>query len=94
MKKIILTTIVSTLSMIGFSQNGRVVDTNGEPLVAATIEVPSQNLTVYTDLDGYYNLDVPEGTKIVVSYISYETKTIKSKNEMLVTLDDIRIKLN
>jgi len=86
--------MVSLLSLVGFSQNGRVVDSDGEPLACATIQVPSQDITVYADFDGYYNIDVPEGTEIVVSYISYETRTIKSKNEMLVTLDDITLSLN
>jgi len=94
MKKIILTTIVSLLSLVGFSQNGRVTDSNGEPLACATIQVPSQNLTVYADFDGYYNIDVPEGTEIVVSYISYESKTVQTKDKMTVTLDDITIKIN
>ena len=92
MKKIILTTIVGLLSIVGFSQNGRVTDSKGEPLVAATVMVPSHNLTVYTDFDGYYDIDVPEGTEIIVSYISYESKTVQSKNEMLVTLSDISFK--
>lgn len=94
MKKIILTTMMSLLSVIGFSQNGKVVDETGEPLVAVTIYIPSQDLTVYTDLDGCYDIDVPEGTEIVVSYISYESKTLESKNDMLVTLNDITIKIN
>jgi len=94
MKKIILTTMVSLLSLVGFSQNGRVVDSDGEPLACATIQVPSQDITVYADFDGYYNIDVPEGTEIVVSYISYESKTVQTKDKMTVTLDDITIKIN
>jgi hypothetical protein len=91
MKKIVLTTIVSLLSVIGYSQNGKVTDSNGELLVGAKVEVPSENIITYTNLDGYYDIDVPEGTEIVVSYISYESKTIQSRNNMTVTLDDINI---
>tara|TARA_R110002020_G_scaffold432842_2_gene642945 strand:+ start:746 stop:1036 length:291 start_codon:yes stop_codon:yes gene_type:complete len=91
MKKIILTTIVTISSMLGYSRDGRVVDTKGEPLPCATITVPSQNLTVYADFDGFYEIDVAEGTEIVVSYISHKSKTTSVEDGMVVTLQDINI---
>lgn len=88
MKKIILTTIVSLLSLSGFSQKGKVVDPNGEVLPCATIEIPSQGKTYYTNFDGYYDIDVPEGTELIITYISYQTKKIVSKNDMVIKLDE------
>ena len=42
-----------------------------------------------TDFDGNFTLKVPEGSKLTISYIGYETKTVKVGNEPInVTLKE------
>ena len=52
---------------------------------------PELNLVTYTDFDGIYEIDVPEGIKLVFDYISYETLEVISKDSMEVTLKDPEI---
>ena len=56
---------------------GTVVDETGEPVIGATIKIDGQTSGgTVTDLDGNYELEVPAGSKIVISYIGYLTQTV------------------
>ena len=45
----------------------------GGPLVGATVRVKGMNIGTYTDKDGQYKLNVPEGThRLIFSYVRYE----------------------
>lgn len=46
---------------------GRVIDSNGDPVLAATIMVDSTHFGTYTDFDGYFELDAPPGMVVVVA---------------------------
>ena len=77
---------------------GRVVDTNGEPLIGATIrEKGGANGTV-SDIDGSFFLSVPDSAVLQVSFIGYETVEVKvtgramleiSLRENTVMLDNV-----
>lgn len=77
---------------------GRVVDTNGEPLIGATIrEKGGANGTV-SDIDGSFFLSVPDNAILQVSFIGYETVEVKvagramleiSLRENTVMLDNV-----
>ena len=54
------------------TQQGTVVDENGEPVIGATVKVEGTKDATVTDLDGNYKLDVPKNGKVVVSYIGYK----------------------
>ncbi len=65
---------------------GNVVDSNGEPIIGATImEKGTTNGTV-TDLDGNFVLNVAPGAIIQISYIGFATQELKAS-------DNLRIKL-
>jgi hypothetical protein len=56
---------------------GVILDSNGEPLVGATILIKGTSLGTVTDFDGRYSLNVPEGaTSIIVNYIGFESKEV------------------
>ena len=78
-------------SLIGYSQKGKVTDSNGEPLPGVMVNAPSYNLTVYVDFDGNYEIDVPEGTELIFSLVSYETNTVVSKENLDTVLEDIKL---
>lgn len=69
---------------------GRILDSNGEPMIGASVLIKGTSVGTVTDLDGNYSVFAPLGTQsIVVSYTGYGTQ------EMLVndrnTSQDIRL---
>lgn len=98
----VLLTCVSLLwSLTALGQNtrtanGTILDENGEPIIGATVIVAGQpkNGTV-TDIDGKFKINVPEGKKIVVSYIGYATQTIgKVSDKMRIVMKEDEHSLN
>lgn len=57
--------------------SGTVTDTKGEPLIGATIKVEGKASGMATDIDGRYELSVPEGARLEFSYIGYQTEKKK-----------------
>lgn len=69
---------------------GKVLDKSGEPIIGANvIEKGTVNGTI-TDLDGNFTLNVNTDSKLVVSFIGYETVELKvdNKKELNITLKD------
>lgn len=69
---------------------GTVKDTNGEPIIGATIvEKGTTNGTV-TDFDGNFVLEASEGVSLEVSYIGYKTCGLKAEagRALAVTLKE------
>ena len=58
---------------------GRVQDTNGEPLIGATVcEKGKEANGTVTDINGTYNFKIQKGKTIQVSYIGYNTEEKKA----------------
>lgn len=56
------------------SVKGKVVDSNNEPLIGASVILKNTTNGTITDVDGMFMLnDVPEGSMIEVSYVGYAT---------------------
>ena len=54
--------------------SGKVVDESGMPLPGANIVVKDSNIGTITDFDGLFQLNVPEGTQMVlVSMVGFKT---------------------
>ncbi len=70
---------------------GSVVSDDGEiPLVGATITVAGHNNKCLTDNKGYFQLKVPENTKLIrINYVGYETKEIKIDSK----IKEIKVRL-
>ena len=49
--------------------NGTVVDNTGEPIIGATVRVKNSQSGTATDLDGKFQLCVPKGSTIIISYV-------------------------
>ncbi len=59
------------------SISGVIVDTNGDPVIGATILVKGTTVGTISDIDGSYSLVVPAGhNELEVSYLGYVTKLI------------------
>lgn len=93
-KKIILSTELEA-SVQGVQQQGnvvkgRVMDTNGEPVIGATIkEVGTSNGTV-TDMDGNFTINTQANATLEVSFIGYQSQTLKAVTgkELAITLKE------
>lgn len=69
--------------------SGIVKDTNGEELIGATVRVEGTKIMAATDIDGAFSLkNVPLNSKITVTYIGYEPKTVVwNGQDLTIVLD-------
>ena len=59
---------------------GTIVDQNGTPLPGASVIVMGTTVGSTSDLKGFFNIEnVPEDAAIVVSFVGYKSKVIKSE---------------
>ena len=85
------------LSVGAFAQidvKGHVKDAQGEPVIGATVRVANTQIATVTDFDGNFILKANQGADITVSYIGYQTVTVKAAPSMEVTLEDDAALLN
>src|SRR5699024_3945447 len=69
--------------------SGRVVDSEGEPLIGVNIQVKDSSKGTATDFDGHFTLeDIDENAVLVVSYIGYQTQEVlvSGRSEVTITL--------
>ncbi|MDE5942016.1 MAG: TonB-dependent receptor plug domain-containing protein, partial [Muribaculaceae bacterium] len=57
--------------------DGTVTDTKGEPLIGASVKVGGEDTGVATDIDGRYEISMPEGGILEFSYIGFQTEKKK-----------------
>lgn len=93
-KHIITTSLMVLCSLSAVAQiktvKGKVVDKNNEPIIGATVTVNGNaKQGTVTDLDGNFVLSVPDGKKIKITYIGYETQVVsKLDNPKIVLKED------
>lgn len=68
--------------------NGTVTDAEGEPLIGATIMVEKTTNGTTADLDGNFTIKCKPGSKLVISYVGYDTATLPAKDGMQVVLKE------
>ncbi|MGM9704961.1 MAG: SusC/RagA family TonB-linked outer membrane protein [Prevotella sp.] len=80
------------MSITAFAQNqqytGTVVDSEGEPVMGASIMQKGAQNGAITNLDGQFTISVAPGTKLIVSYLGYESVEITVANNMRVVLKE------
>ena len=89
-KRLTMLLVSLYLSMgMAFAQNritGTVFEDSGEPCIGATVMIQGTKQGTKTDINGQFNIVVPQGKKLVISYIGMVTQTVTPKNGMKVTL--------
>ena len=95
MKRTILHALFLLLAVIGaqaqnITVHGTVISsTDGEPLIGASVISDIKGTTgVATDIDGNFEITVPNGSHLIVSYVGYLTKTVKAQPQMTISLDE------
>ncbi len=68
------------------SISGMVVDSDGEPIIGASVMQKGTNTGTATDLDGRFTLKVKKGTPLTISYVGFEPQTVLASNNMEVVL--------
>lgn len=68
---------------------GHVIDTSGQPVIGATIQVDGSEKGAVTDLDGNFTIsEVPLNSTITISYIGMKTQKEKSSPQMTIQMKD------
>lgn len=57
--------------------SGIITDEKGEPIIGANIAVVGTTIGIISDMDGKYELEVPEDAEVKVSYIGYNPQSFK-----------------
>ncbi len=63
--------------------HGRVYDTEGEPILGANITITGSTIGTVSDLEGNYEIELPKGKSLTVSYIGYISQTITPRSNSL-----------
>ena len=62
--------------------------TDDEPLIGASVVPASANQGVTTDYDGNFTISVPENTVLNISYVGFETLSVKAQPNMTIRLNE------
>ena len=83
-------------SLSAQSLKGNVKDSNGEPIIGATIQEKGAKNMAVTDLDGNFSINLSGGKQITVSYIGMKTATVNvsGKSSVNVVMEDEATTLN
>ena len=79
------------LSVGAFAQidvKGHVKDAQGEPIIGATVRVVGTQTATVSDFDGNFALKANQGADITISYVGYQTVTVKAAANLVITLQD------
>ena len=79
-----------------YAQNQQVVrdSITNLPVKYANIWIQNQEVGTTSDVDGTFKLEATNNSKIVVSVLGYQTKTVTLKPQMVVLLNPITYQLN
>lgn len=94
MKKSILTALMLFLFTIAMqaqniSVHGTVISkTDNEPLIGASVFCSATKTGTATDIDGNFEISVPEGSELTFSYVGYQSQTLKATPEMNIVLGE------
>ena len=92
MEKRIITLLSALLLFVGIVMaqtkvSGTVVShEDGEPVIGASVMVEGQKTGSITDVNGNFTIAVPNGKKLVISYIGMVSQTVKAREGMKVEL--------
>ena len=86
------------LSVGAFAQitvKGHVKDSQGEPIIGATIRVAGQaSGGAISDFDGNFTISAKQGATLSISYVGYQTATVQAAPSVTVTLQEDANTLN
>ncbi len=63
-------------------------ETDDEPLVGASIFCEANKTSAVTDIDGKFEISVPVGTLLKISYVGFNTTHVKASADMTIHLEE------
>ena len=90
-KRLILSFLTLMVAMTMQAQqeiSGNVVDSEGEPIIGATVMEKGTSNGVITDIDGNFRMKVQAGATLVFTYIGYQTQELPAQNGLQVVLSE------
>lgn len=100
MKRTLLSTLLLWLvAFAAYAQQvvvqGTVVSkADGEPLIGATVKHDASKAGAVTDLDGHFQISVPQGAMLTISYVGYKDATVKAAPQLTIALESDDALLN
>ena len=78
--------LLMAVGALAQTTSGKVLDTNGVPVIGAAVMVPGTTTGAVTDIDGNFSLRVAPGTTLEVSCIGYVTQRVTAAANMNIVL--------
>ena len=63
-------------------------DKNGNPVIGASVLVKGTNVGGMTDVDGRFTIKAAPGETLQISYVGFETREVKAKQDMEITMSE------
>ena len=90
--RLLLLFVALLVSAMSFAQNkpysGTVVDSQGEPIIGASVVQQGTSQGSVTDIDGNFKVSVAPGSTLVISYIGYNTQRVKVADNLHIVLKE------
>lgn len=69
---------------------GKVVDSAGEPIIGASVQIKGTGTGAVTDIDGKFSVNASSGSTLIISFIGYATTEVKvgAASAYAITLKD------
>lgn len=85
---LLLSSVTLAVSAQDFVCSGTVIDDQGEPVIGASVFHKETSKGTISDLNGEFELQVPEGATITISYIGYTTVEVKAATGMRIVMHE------
>ncbi|XOV93373.1 MAG: SusC/RagA family TonB-linked outer membrane protein [Bacteroidota bacterium] len=66
--------------------SGIITDGNNEPLPGATVQEKGTTNGTITDIDGKYNLNVGDGSTLVISFVGFQSKEVEINGQSVINV--------
>lgn len=76
--------------------SGKILDSNGDPIIGATIKQKGSSNGTVSDVNGYFSFEAPEGSTLDVTYIGYQPQSLRAiaGREITVSMKEDQESLN
>ncbi|MHA4809200.1 TonB-dependent receptor [Flavitalea flava] len=82
----LIVVLSNTLALQDIKITGRITGENGEPLSGVSVTVKGTSHGTTTDNTGNFTLTVPEKSRIVISYIGYQSQDIAVNSQSVINI--------
>ena len=91
---IFLSLIVAMSAFADIHVKGKVIDAdNSEPMIGVSILVKGSTIGTVTDLDGSFEMSVPDKATLQLSYMGYKTIEIRAVDNMNIIMESDALQL-